>query len=103
MRGPPDAEVLATGGQLTDEFGQAAVVGVATSRGAEQGDRVVRVGGPVAPEVARVRVEEQEPRLVRWTDRVGVDGGVESLTELVRRQQVKPAVDERTPGSGALS
>jgi 4-carboxymuconolactone decarboxylase len=40
--GPPDAEFLATGRQLTDQVGQALVVGVAAGLGAQQRDGGVR-------------------------------------------------------------
>ena len=51
-----------------------AVVGVAAGLGAQQGDGVVGDLVPVAEELGRVRVEEDEPGVVGRADRVGVDG-----------------------------
>jgi hypothetical protein len=64
VRGPPGA-VLATGGQLADEFGQVTVVGVAASLGAQERDAGVRGVVPVGVEVRDARVEEVEPGEVR--------------------------------------
>jgi hypothetical protein len=47
VRRPSGTELLATGGQLPDEVGQAAIVGVATGLGAEDADGVVGNGVPV--------------------------------------------------------
>ena len=50
--GPADAELVAAGGELADEVGQAAVVGVAAGFGAQDGDGVVGDGVPVDEELA---------------------------------------------------
>ena len=62
--GPADAEVVAAGGELPDEVGEVAVVGVAAGFGAQDGDGVVGDGVPFAEERRGPRVEEDEPGVV---------------------------------------
>src|SRR6266545_4433703 len=71
--GPSATELLAAGGQLPDQIRQLPVVGVAAGLGAQQGDRVVGDLVPVAEELGRVRVQEDEPGVVGWPEWVGVD------------------------------
>ncbi len=59
--GPSAPELVAAGGQLTDQIGKAPVVWVAAGLGAQQGDGVVGDLVPVAEELGGVRVEEDEP------------------------------------------
>ena len=47
VAGPPGAELVAAGGELADEVGQAAVVGVAAGFDAERGDDVLGDRRPV--------------------------------------------------------
>ena len=58
------AELLAAGGELTDQVRELPVVGVAAGLGAQDGDGVVGDLVPVAEELVRVRVEEDEPGVV---------------------------------------
>ena len=58
MGGPPGPELLATGGELADEVGQVAVVGVAAGFGAQDGDGLVGGLVPVAQELRGTWVEE---------------------------------------------
>jgi hypothetical protein len=82
--GAPSApELVAAGGQLSDEVRGLAVVGVATGFGAQKGDGVVGGLVPVAEEVRCLWVEEDEPGVVRWADRVGVDGRVQRPAQVV--------------------
>jgi hypothetical protein len=62
--GPSSPELVAAGGQLTDQVGEAPVVGVAAGLGAQDGDRVVGGLVPVAEELGGVRVEEDEAGVV---------------------------------------
>ena len=50
--GPADSEVVAAGGQLADQVGERAVVGVAAGFGAQDADGVVGDGVPVDEELA---------------------------------------------------
>ena len=50
---PADPELVAPGGQLADEVGEASVVGVAAGFGAQDGHRVVGDLLPVVEELAR--------------------------------------------------
>ena len=72
--GPSDSEVFAADGELADEVGEVAVVGVAAGFGAEDGDGVVGHRVPVAEERRGLRVEEYEPGVARGAFGVGVDG-----------------------------
>ena len=63
----------------------------------------VGVDGPVAPEVARLRIEEEEAGLVRWPGGIGEDRGVQGFAELVRRQDVRAGCRRRGPASGPSS
>jgi hypothetical protein len=71
--GPAATEVLAAGGQFPDHVRQPPVVRIAAGLGAQHGDHVVRDLVPVAEELGCVRVEEDEPGVVRRARRVGVD------------------------------
>ena len=51
MGSPADTELLAASRELADEVGHAAVVGVASGRGTQDGHRVVGDALPVAEEV----------------------------------------------------
>jgi hypothetical protein len=73
MRGPSTPELVAAGRQLTDQIGEAPVVWVASGLGAQDRDRVVGRLVPVTEELCPVRVEKDEPGVVGWPDRVGVD------------------------------
>lgn len=68
-----DPEVVAARRQFSDQVRQALVVRVTGRGAAQQGESVVGGLIPVAPEVAGVPVQEQEPGVVRWLDRVGED------------------------------
>jgi hypothetical protein len=71
MRGPPDPELVAAGGQLPDQVRQSPVVGIPAGLGAQQGDRVAGDLVPVAEELGGVRVQEQEPGVVGRPGRAG--------------------------------
>src|SRR5689334_8650777 len=62
---PAGAELLAAGGELTDDIREALVVRCATCFGAEDLHRDVRDGVPVVVERARPWVEEAVAREVR--------------------------------------
>jgi hypothetical protein len=64
VRGPTDAELVAAGGQLTDEVGEPAVVGIAAGLGAQVRDELGGDAVPVGVEVGGARVEEGEPGAV---------------------------------------
>ena len=90
--GPPHAELVAAGGELADEVGQASVVGVTSGFGAKDGDRVVGDGVPVDEELRGAGVEEQEPGRVGWLHGVVEHVGVEGVAERVGGEDVEAAV-----------
>ncbi|CAM5645027.1 hypothetical protein SAFG77S_12327 [Streptomyces afghaniensis] len=93
--GPELPEVLATGGQFTDQVHQPTVVEIAAGLGAQHGDRVAGDLVPLPEELGGLRVEEDEPGVVGRPRRVGVDGGEEGAPEVVVGQDVPaPAEDE---------
>jgi len=59
MGSPPATELVAAGGQLTNQVGKSPVIGMAASLGVQQGDSVVDDPVPVAEELGRVRVERR--------------------------------------------
>ncbi len=65
MGGPADPELLAPGGQLADEVGEASVVGVAAGLGAQDSHRVVGDLLPVVEELGGPGAQEDEPGHVR--------------------------------------
>lgn len=71
MVGPPDTELLASGGQLTNQIGQSPVVGITAGFGTQHGHDVVGDAVPVVVEGMRPRVDEREAGVVRRADRVG--------------------------------
>ena len=56
MRGPPGAEGIAAGGQITDEVGERPVVGIAAGLGAQQGDGGVGRSGTAAQQEEPMRI-----------------------------------------------
>ena len=52
VRAPADAELVAAGGELADEVGEALVVGVAAGDGAQEADAVVGDAVPVDEELS---------------------------------------------------
>jgi hypothetical protein len=86
-------ELFAAGGQLPDQVGQVAVVGVAAGFGPQQGDGVVGGLVVVAEELGRLRVEENEPGGVGRSSGVGVDRCVQRCPEIVGGQNVESAVE----------
>ena len=90
--GPADPEVVTAGGQLADQVGELAVVGVAAGFGAQQGDGVVGHDLPVAEQRRGARVEEHEAGVVHRL--VGVVERVEQgPAELVGGEHVESAVE----------
>ena len=92
---PAAAEVVAAGGQFTDEVVQPLVVGVAAGFGVQDRDAGVGGGVPVGIEVVGGVVVRKVYRTKFGTAPLGdglVDGGVHGATELVGGQQVHPAV-----------
>ena len=82
--------------ELADEVGQVAVVGVAAGRGAQDGDGVVGGAFPVAVEVVRARVEEEEAGVV--TGRAGSAYSSEyrpRASGLAARMSRRPLLHER--------
>ena len=73
--GPPEPEVLAPGGQLTDEVRQRLVVRVVARLGAQHGDDVLSLAFPVGVELGRRGVQEQEPGAVGRLSGAGKDRG----------------------------
>lgn len=94
VRSPPDAELLAAGRELTDEVGEARVVGVPARLSAQDPDDVVGDVVPVHEELGRRGVEEREPRRVDRPFGVGEEVAEEGLAELVRRQEVGAGVED---------
>ena len=92
VRGPADPELVASGGQLTDQVGELAVVGVAAGFGAQAADGGVGDAVPVAIELGRGGVEEDESGEVDRAVRVDERRGVQRVAELVGGQDVQPPV-----------
>jgi hypothetical protein len=87
-------ELVAAGRQLTDQIGEAPVIWVASGLGAQDGDRVI--GGLVllAEELGGVRVKEDEPGVVGWPDRVGVDRREQGIPQLVGGDDIEACVEQ---------
>ena len=83
---------LAAGGELADEVGQVAVVGVAAGFGAQDGDGVVGCLVPVAEELRGAGVEEGVPGAVGVLVAHGEERREQGLAERVAAQVVEAAV-----------
>ena len=90
--GPPGAKLFAAGGELTDQIGQAAVVGVAASFDAQGGDAVAGDDLPLGVKVAGARVEEQVAGKVEAGGALGVDVGEQSPAEFVGSEDVHAVI-----------
>src|SRR5258708_13735645 len=90
---PPCPEIIAAGGQLADQVRQLPVVGIAAGPGAQQGDRVVGYLVPVAEELGRMRVEEDEPGNAGRPARVAVDRRGQREPELVCGPDVQASAE----------
>jgi hypothetical protein len=90
--GPPGAELSAAGRELTDQAGQAAVVGVAACFDAQGGDGVAGDEVPLGVEVAGTRVEEEVAGKVEAGGALCVDVGEQSPAEPVGGKDVHPVV-----------
>jgi hypothetical protein len=95
VRGPAAAELLAAGGELTDQDGEVPVVGVAAGFRAQDRDGVVGDLVVGAEELGGVRVEEDETGVVRRAAGLGVDRCVERLPEVVGGQDVETTLSTR--------
>src|SRR5579875_903585 len=73
VRGPPGAEVVAAGGQLTDQVGQGLVVRAAPGLGAQHRHHVLGLALPVWVELRGGGVEEQEAGVVGGLGGAGQD------------------------------
>ncbi len=100
VRGPAPPEVVAAGGQLSDDVSQVSVVGVAARFGAQQGDGVVGGLVVVAEELGGAGVEEDEPGGVGRALRVGEDRCVQGRAEVVGGQDVESAVEREAGRAG---
>jgi hypothetical protein len=97
--GPADTELLAARGQLADQVGQCAVVGVASGLGAKEGHDVVGDPLPLDVVLGRARVQKDDAAALA-ADRVAEDLGEERGPELVGMQDVQAPVlhQRRRPG-----
>jgi hypothetical protein len=93
MGSPPATELVAAGGQLTNQVGKSPVIGMAASLGVQQGDSVVDDPVPVAEELGRAR-REDEPGAVGWPDRFGIDRQEQREAKLVGGQDVKTSIEQ---------
>src|ERR671911_536106 len=55
VRGPPDSEVVAAGGELPDQVGDSPLVWIAAGPGAQQAAGAVPTSAPLAEELVRLR------------------------------------------------
>ena len=99
VSGPADPEGLAAGGELPDEFGEVAVIGVAAGFDAEVPDTGVSDPVPVDVELVRALVEEDEAGEVGRPLGVDEDLGVEGVAEPVGGEDVEAAVADERGGS----
>src|SRR2546425_7803375 len=92
---PTGPELVATGGQLTDQVRQCAVVRVTASSSVQ--DRYGFVGRPVPVEIkgAGAVVEEDEPGVVGRTCRVVVNIAIQGVAELIGGEDVQAPVDDK--------
>jgi len=90
--GPPNAEVLATGGKLADQLDELLVAGVAACLGAEHGGDVVGGAFPVGEEVVSSRIEVDEAGVVDWPAGVGEERGLQGAGHAVGGEHVVPGV-----------
>ena len=81
------------GCKLPDQVRQVAVVRGAAGFGTQDRDGVVRDPVPFAEEGPRPGIEEDEPRVVRGPFGFRVDGCEQRPSELVRGDDVQPAVE----------
>ena len=94
VAGPPDAELLAAGRQMPDEFDEVGIVRVQSGLDAEDGDNVVGELVPLWPELpGLVFVVEQEPRRVGRIPSVSEMRVVKSPAQVVRGHNVQVGVE----------
>jgi hypothetical protein len=90
--GPAHPELLAAHRQLPDQLGQGPVGRVAARLGAQAAHGGVGDAVPVAVELGRLGVEEDEPGQVDRSDRVTERRRVQGVAELVGGQDVQTSV-----------
>src|SRR6266702_3294214 len=100
--GPPGAELFAAGRELTDQAGQAAVVGVAACFDAQGGDAVAGDDVPLGVEVAGTRVEEEVAGKVEAGGALCVDVGEQSPAGPVGGEDVHAVVADVGGGTDAV-
>ena len=92
--GPAVAECVTAGGQLADQIGQVAVIGVAAGFGAQHGHGGVGRLVPVRVQRPGLGVEEAEPGQVRRPRRVVVDRRIQRRAERAGGQQIEASVHD---------